>query len=93
MKINEMAASWDRVKLSLGPSFRPQKPPQAANLGPLESMETHGIYGYCSKSVKIDEMAASWDRVKGFFMGIIPSGKAPTGCEPRAHEIHGNHEL
>ena len=64
MKINEMAASWNRVKVSLGASLRPQRPPQAANLGPLNSMETHEILANCCKSMKIYEMAASWDRLE-----------------------------
>ena len=39
MKIDDTAAIWDREKDSLGAASRPQKLPQAANLGPLKSME------------------------------------------------------
>ena len=43
MKIDEKAASWNRVKLSLGASLGPQKPFQAANPQPLKSMKSYEI--------------------------------------------------
>ena len=41
MKIDETAASWDRVKVSLGASFRLQTSAEAANPRPLKSMKSH----------------------------------------------------
>ena len=43
MKIDEKAASWNRVKLPLGPSLGLQRRFQAANLQPLKSMKSHEI--------------------------------------------------
>ena len=39
MKIHEIAASWDRVKVSLGAAFHLQRLAEAVDIGPLKSME------------------------------------------------------
>ena len=65
MKIDETAASWDRVKVSLGPSFRLQRPAEAANLWPLKSwnlMKSHEILRNTYKSMKMHEIhEISWN--------------------------------
>ena len=80
MKIDEKAASWNRVKVSLGASSRWQTLAEAAKPRPLKSMKSHEISWSLQKyiqiheihkilwnpwkSMKIDEKAASWNRVK-----------------------------
>ena len=43
MKIDEKAASWNRVKVSLGASFRLQNPAEAAKPPTPEIMKSHEI--------------------------------------------------
>ena len=65
MKTDETAASWDRVKVSLGASFRPQTSAEAANLRPLKSwnlMKSHEILRNTYKSMKMHEIhEISWN--------------------------------
>ena len=56
MKIDETAASWDRIKVSLGPTSRPQTLAEAANLGPLKSMKSYEILVNTYKSIKMHEI-------------------------------------
>ena len=63
MKIDETAASWNWVKVSLGASFRRQRVAATANPGPLKSMENlrnymksseiHWNQWKCMKSIKL----------------------------------------
>ena len=81
MKINEIAVSWDRVTLSLGAAFRPQRPQL------ISKPPTREIHGNACNPMEIDEIAASWERVK--VAAISPQtpqlvSKLPT------HEIHGD---
>ena len=59
MKIDEKAASWNRVKLSVRASSRLQKPFQAANLQPLKSRKSHEILRNANKSMKMHEIKKS----------------------------------
>jgi len=54
MKIDEIAASQDRVKVSKGAGPRPHRPPQAADPGPLKSMKSHDP---CPEIDEIHEIA------------------------------------
>ena len=56
-KNNEIAASWDREKISLGAGLRQHS---AFDLGALKSVKTLHLL----QSEKINEIAASWDRAK-----------------------------
>ena len=56
MKIDEKAASWNRVKLSLGAASRQQRPFQAANPQPMKSMKSHEIVRNTYKSIKMHEI-------------------------------------
>ena len=56
MKIDEKAASWNRVKLSLGASLGLQRRFQAANLQPLKSMKSYEIVRNAYKSMKMHEI-------------------------------------
>ena len=44
MKIDETVAIWDRVKISLGASFRLQRPAEAAKPPTPEIMKSHEIF-------------------------------------------------
>ena len=55
MKIDEKAASWNRVKLSLGASLGLQTSAEAANPRPLRSMKPHEILRNRWKSMKMHE--------------------------------------
>ena len=43
MKIDEIAASWDRAKVSIGARPRPHRAQQVANIRPL-SVKSHEIH-------------------------------------------------
>ena len=56
MKINEIAASWDRAKVCSRARLRLQRPPQAASQRPLKSMEISEISWETWKSIEINEI-------------------------------------
>ena len=56
MKINEKAASWNRVKVSLGASSRWQRPAEAAKPPTPEIMKSHEILRNTYKSMKMREI-------------------------------------
>ena len=60
MKIDEIAASWDRVKVSLGAAFHLQ----TSVTSDRENYVNHEISWNPLEIYEIDEIAASWDRVK-----------------------------
>ena len=68
MKIDEIAASWDRAKVSIGAGPRQQTSPSVSKPRTLEihkiSWNLLKTYENQWKLMKIDEIAASWDRAK-----------------------------
>ena len=101
MKINEIAAIWDRVKVSLGAASRLQMP---ANFGSLKSVEIHEIM---KSHVIIGNPWNVWNSSqlrssRGVFMGSISFAKAGKLWTPETHanpwnlikssDINENHE-
>ena len=56
VKIDEKAASWNRVKISLGASSRWQTFAEAAKPRPLKSMKSHEMHGNTYKFMKMHEI-------------------------------------
>ena len=77
MKIDEIATSWHRVKVFLGPTARSNLP---RNLGPLRSMEIHEISWIFLKSIEIVEITANWHQVK---VSLGPTAHLNSSRNPR----------
>ena len=72
MRIDEIAADWDRVKVSLGPGLRPHSSAQAAkppnpeiHRNPRNLMKYSDLHGNQTKSSQLGSS-------KGFFKGRTP---------------------